>query len=213
MSHRFYWVSVFLLLLLFIFMMAILRLFEDLGVDHRDVELAGGLTSTLYLPDVSNLPKRPETRSDQRIPGVLLVHGYSLDRQMMSVLARRLTNNGYGVLTIDLRGHGDNHNPIPDNLVPLLDDVASAVRYLRRQPMIDPSRIVLIGHSFGASLVLGYAEQIRGSAGSWYFRALSRSYPGTSLVFCSFTRKANPDYNLTAKTSTRANQPLERVRF
>ena len=57
---------------------------------------------------------------------------------MMSVLARRLTNNGYGVLAIDLRGHGDNHNPLPDTPVPLLDDVGSAVRYLRRQPMIDP---------------------------------------------------------------------------
>jgi pimeloyl-ACP methyl ester carboxylesterase len=157
MAYRLSRVYLSLILLLFIFIIGGLRLLEDLGVDHRDVKLAGDLPATLYMPAASKANHLAQ-KANRGFPAVLLVHGYSLDRQMMSVLARRLTRNGYSVLTIDLRGHGDNHNPFPAQLAPMSDDVGSAVRYLRQQPMIDPAKIVLIGHSLGASVIMDYVQ-------------------------------------------------------
>src|SRR5512134_4152509 len=83
------------------------------GPTHVDLEIPGGIPATLYLPgppaDGPRLPDPPGAGSAP--PAVLLVHGYSADRAGMSVLARRFANAGYGVLAIDLRGHGRNERP------------------------------------------------------------------------------------------------------
>ncbi|HEV2171406.1 MAG TPA: alpha/beta fold hydrolase, partial [Candidatus Binatus sp.] len=95
----------------------------------------------------------------QRPPAVVLIHGFSADRAFMSGLARRLTQNGYGVLAIDVRGHGENRNPFNggEGEGGLRDDVKKAVEYLRASNFVDGSRIVVIGHSMGAGAALDYA--------------------------------------------------------
>jgi len=96
----------------------------------------------------------------ERPPAVVLIHGFSGDRRLMSTLARRLAENGYGVLAIDVNGHGENRNPFnggeaeTDNL---RENVKEAVDYLRSSDLVDGSRIVVMGHSMGAGAALDYA--------------------------------------------------------
>ena len=125
----------------------------------------------MYLPGATNqigpenpfyqtFPKPPE----QRPPAVMLVHGFSSDRVNTSVLARRIAQNGYGVLAIDLRGHGENRNPFDEG--GLRDDLEAAVEFLRHSSLVDGSRIMVVGHSMGAGAALDYAAHdpaIKGS--------------------------------------------------
>src|SRR5258708_5238945 len=96
----------------------------------------------------------------QRPPAVVLIHGFSGDRRIMSTLARRLAEDGYGVLAIEVNGHGENRNPFNDGEAEsdaLRDDVKKAVDYLRSSDRVDGSRIVVMGHSMGAGGALDYA--------------------------------------------------------
>lgn len=139
------------------------------GPPHMEFELSGGIPATLYLPGSGNpffaLQPLPP---DKRRPAVLLVHGFSSDRALMSVLARRIARNGYACLTIDLPGHGHNRNPFARNFgsETLRQDLTTAVNFLRTSSYVDGSRIVVIGHSMGANAALDYAAHdpnIKGS--------------------------------------------------
>jgi pimeloyl-ACP methyl ester carboxylesterase len=74
-------------------------------------------------------------------PGVVLVHGFSGDGEMMSVLARWIARNGHAVLTIDVRGHGANRNPFENGFLraDLRPDVRAAVD-------LSASRIASMAH-------------------------------------------------------------------
>src|SRR6516162_10790279 len=111
----------FCLVLTFLAMVTILGVQDAAGPAHWDFVLTGSEPATLYLPPRVRaigemVPITPPPVS-QRPPGVVLVHGYSADRVGMSVLARRIAQNGYGVLAIDLHGHGANRNPFSTKLV------------------------------------------------------------------------------------------------
>jgi dienelactone hydrolase len=149
------------LVVLFLGLIAHLQSLERGGPPHTFVMLAGGEPATFYLPGpgypfFEQFPK-PQA---QRPPAVVLIHGFSGDRVIMSGLARRLAQNGYGVLAIDVAGHGENRNPFKGDEVQggsLRDDVKKAVEFLRSSNLVDGSRIVVIGHSMGAGAALDYA--------------------------------------------------------
>ncbi len=130
------------------------------GPAHAFVNLPGQEPATIYLPGDRNaffhvIPPA------HRPPAVVLIHGFSADRQSLSSLARRIAQNGYAVLAIDVSGHGANRNPFPGgfgNLDALRPDVRNAVEFVRRYPLVDGSQIVVIGHSMGAGAVLDYAS-------------------------------------------------------
>ncbi len=159
--------------ILFLLGVARLAALDKGGPSHADVVLPGAIPGTLYLPDAGNpffgLPPA------QRAPAVVLVHGFSADREIMSVLARWITQNGYAVLTIDVRGHGANRNPFVDDFsrASLRPDLKAAVDFLRGSDLVDGSRIVVMGHSMGAGATLDYATNdpdLRGAvmiSGGW----------------------------------------------
>ncbi|MGH6631532.1 MAG: alpha/beta hydrolase, partial [Burkholderiales bacterium] len=92
----------------------------------------------------------------------MVVHGYTADRAGMSTLARRLTNNGFAALAIDLRGHGANRNAFGQDFggrSEIARDVRAAVEYLRGLQYVDSSKIAVMGHSMGAGAVLEYASR------------------------------------------------------
>ena len=148
---------------LVIYMMTLWRLayLEAGGAPHIDFQLKGGIPATLYMPPGENPNDRIEPLPPgARPPAVLLIHGFSFDRAMMSTLARRIANAGYGVLAIDVRGHGDNRNPFASSSAigaGLDGDVNAAIDFLRATPGVDGSRIVIIGHSMGAAASLDHA--------------------------------------------------------
>ena len=166
-----YRVGAFAVAIIFLITMLPMAHFQNGAPPHRDEVLPAGIPATMYLPGASNqpgpdnpfyqpFPKPPE----QRPPAVLLVHGYSADRISTSALARRIAQNGYGVLAIDVRGHGENRNPFDQH--GLQDDLKTAVEYLRQSNLVDGSRIAVVGHSMGAGAALDYAAHdpnIKGS--------------------------------------------------
>src|ERR1035437_5499507 len=146
-----------------VFILAIARLaqLENGGPSHTFIMLPGQEPATLYIPGPERaffmqLPKPV----GERPPAVVLIHGFMADRKLMSVLARRLAENGYAVLAIDVNGHGENSNPFGGGVGDagsLREDVKQAVDYLRSNPFVDGSRIVVMGHSMGAGAALDYA--------------------------------------------------------
>jgi len=163
-----------ILFILFLVTLGVLVEQQQGGPPHGDFDLPGNEPATLFLPGAPGpiftaLTLQPKAIGE-RPPGVVLVHGYSGDRAGMSRLARRMAQNGYAVLTIDLHGHGQNRNPFANSFAgqpePLRGDIKNAVDYMRNSQLVDPARIIVAGHSMGAGAALDYAEQDSGLAGS-----------------------------------------------
>lgn len=127
------------------------------GPAHESFSIGDGIPATLYVPfddDDGGLPyQRPE---GERPPVVVIAHGYSADQAVMSPLARSLAEAGYAALTFDFRGHGSNTHRFEGDLV---DDVSAVVDWAETSPLVDGSRIAVLGHSMGAGAVLDFATQ------------------------------------------------------
>ena len=158
-----------------IFLLATWRLgrLQRLGPPHFDTTLDGGVPATVYIPgkpgSFAHVPF--PLPAGERWPVVVLLHGYSADRASMSTLARRLSQNGIAVISIEFAGHGMNRNPFSHGETDdtLVKETMAAVDYARALPLFDASRIVVMGHSMGAGTALDYAQHdnaITGSASS-----------------------------------------------
>jgi len=160
-----------LALAVLLFALARLGVHQAAGPSHADVALPGGIPATLYLPRESHgpfgtLPDPPP--QDERPPVIVLAHGVAADREMMSTLARRLALAGYAVLSFDFRGHGENRNPFPRSPGrpdALREDFAAAVDFVRGSPQVNPSRVIVMGHSMGAGAALDFATRDPGLDG------------------------------------------------
>jgi predicted alpha/beta-fold hydrolase len=137
------------LMVSFLLTLAWLARLQHGGPARQDIELPGNEPATIYLPG----PGYPFYTSfappvEQRPPCV--VHGFTSDREFMSSLARRMAQNGYAVLAIDVHGHGSNRNPFSEGFESgpksiLYQDIKQAVDFLRDYPLVDGSRIVVMG--------------------------------------------------------------------
>lgn len=102
-----------------------------------------------------------------KAPGVILLHMFSRDRKDWHSLAKRLQKNGYGCLSLDFRGHGENlgesSNPLTwrkfteKDYAALAMDLEAGWRFLTNKPHIMKGRIAIIGASIGANLALNFA--------------------------------------------------------
>lgn len=91
-------------------------------------------------------------------PGTVLCHGMGTDHRAMRPSAQRLVRRGIATLTFDFRGHGRSDGVVDENAP---RDVIAALKFLRRHPKINPKRIALVGHSFGALAVILAAAKLR----------------------------------------------------
>lgn len=175
---RFY-LRILAFILAVIFLLLLVRIVQlgNGGPAHQSFELPGHEPATLYLPG-SGMPfyRLFPPPKEQRPPCVVLMHGFTSDRVMMSVLARRLAENGYAVVAIDAHGHGTNRNPFQEDSLGksvFLQDLGNAVEFLRNYQFVDGSRIVVMGHSMGAGATYDYATHdasIKGAvmiSGGW----------------------------------------------
>src|SRR5215510_9329267 len=109
------------------------------------VELAG----VLHIPD--------HRRAGQRLAAFLVLHGFmgSKDESHAEIQARMLCDFGYAALRFDMRGCGDSGGKRGYVLCQdQVSDTRNALTWLAAQPEIDPARIGVIGHSFGAAVAV-----------------------------------------------------------
>lgn len=101
--------------------------------------------------------------TEQPLPraGAILCHPQpatsSMDDLLLCAVASGLDEADMLALRFNFRGVGASEGQQTDGrLEPL--DIAGAVELLARQPLVDPPRMCLIGHGFGAIMALAYAE-------------------------------------------------------
>lgn len=105
----------------------------------------------------------PENRAEKS-PAILIIAGSgALDRdgkvneklnlRLYGQLAEALTAFGYITLRYDKRGVGASEgNYLAAGLWDFVDDARAAVQYLKSLPEVDPSKVILLGHSEGATI-------------------------------------------------------------
>lgn len=131
-----------------------------LAPEREAVRFSNGavvLVGTLSLP-----------RSGGPHPAVLVLHGSGPDGRQNTYydfLTRAFLRQGIAVLVYDKRGVGASsgdwgHSPFSA----LTDDAVAALRFLRRHPGIDSSRVGLWGGSEGAVLAPEVAVRVQGTA-------------------------------------------------
>lgn len=104
--------------------------------------------------------KHSETRG-----GILLLHGNTpLGRNLSlyRIMAKKLAERGYLILTIDFTGFGESDDPFHLEVQGALDrdrDVDASLEYLSSLDELNGEEIYLIGHSMGASPAMRLGAQ------------------------------------------------------
>lgn len=88
---------------------------------------------------------------------VILCHGFFSDKSRALDMARDLVPNGFNVLAIDLRGHGESGGQTTSFGAAERHDVLGAVRWLRANRAGRSRRIFGVGTGLGAAALLGAA--------------------------------------------------------
>ena len=98
----------------------------------------------------------PEGRApDQKLPTFIVAHGFvgTKDKSHVELVTRMLEEMGYCAFRIDFRGCGESEGARGE--VKCFDQVAdmkNALTFIAGREEVDPERIGVIGHSFGAAV-------------------------------------------------------------
>lgn len=124
------------------------------GVPRVDVKVAefrqaiqgdsvNQLAGRFYWPSLGQAP----------FPTVILCHGVSSHKETMTPLAIELVKHGIAAITFDFGGYGASYSR-PMAQASNLDDVQSVLRWTKQNPLVDPARLGLAGHSMGGTTAL-----------------------------------------------------------
>lgn len=105
-----------------------------------------------------------------KLPGILLIHEMGQDRRVWYPLSIHLAGRGYAILTVDLRGHGENPGKMgnpdktrdelsPEDFLMMPRDIRNSIGHLAIKREIDSGRICVIGAGLGANLALIAASE------------------------------------------------------
>ena len=129
------------------------------------------IVGTYYTPQTSS-PSNNSATTTTSTNAIILLHMLGHNRNDWNSFASTLSNksNGYAVLSIDLRGHGDsttqNGNTISfqsftaSDFNEMVADVKAAKQFLVTQKNINPNNIAIVGASIGANIALNYAASL-----------------------------------------------------
>jgi uncharacterized protein len=136
-------------------------------MEERVSFVSGGLklAGVLHLPDA--------TRG--KGSAFLVLHGFGSNKDggTAMIAAKMFANLGYAALRFDMRGCGESEGERGRVIcLEQVEDTRSALSYLAARSEIDPARIAVMGHSFGAAVAV-YAAGVDGrfaacvSTGGW----------------------------------------------
>jgi pimeloyl-ACP methyl ester carboxylesterase len=91
-------------------------------------------------------------------PTVLYLHGNGINMGANVDAAARLQALGLSVLMVDYRGYGESRGRFPSEQR-IYEDADRAWQYLTEERQIDPSQILLYGHSLGGAIAIELAHR------------------------------------------------------
>lgn len=95
--------------------------------------------------------------------GILFHHGYRGHKEYYFQFYIPLALNGCTILCIDARGHGKSKDEAfnRDYFPGIMSDVKKEISFLESLPGVDPTKLVMMGHSMGgtATLTQGYSDE------------------------------------------------------
>jgi len=109
---------------------------------------------------------------------ILFCHG--VQDNNASPMANLFSAAGFRVFQFDYRGFG-NSTKAQTTALGLRDDTLAAVAYLRSRPDVDPTRIVLAGHSLGGAMAIAAAAELE-AAGQPVAAVVSNAAPANSRL-------------------------------
>lgn len=126
--------------------------------------------------DLSGIVHFPaDLRSGERRPAFIVLHGFGGNKESGSsvTITEQLVRWGYVAMRFDFRGCGESGGKRGWILCEdQVEDTKNALVYLSSRPEVDPSRIALVGSSFGAAVAVyaaGVDERVAAvvSSGGW----------------------------------------------
>lgn len=140
---------------------------ESLPTENKQAESAkpiDGSTVTIDSPDGVKLVGTFFEAAKPNAPALLLLHQWQSDRHSFDDFAKQMQSKGFAVLSVDGRGFGESTKKADGTIVTagrtdadvkgMLGDVGAAFDFLAKQKNVDPSRIGIVGASYGSSLAL-----------------------------------------------------------
>jgi Esterase/lipase len=167
-------------LLAFIALIAGAALLDE-ARSHPDILLEHFTLADAFRTPVTHISN---TRSAKK-GTVILVHGSQCNKSMMVQLGKALAQQGLDAYAIDLPGHGASRATF--TLEKSHEAVRSAVSRLITMSGMEDSRVILIGHSFGATVIGPIALDRPNIAASIYLgpgevKALQRDAPRNVMI-------------------------------
>ncbi len=126
------------------------------GTSSYAVWIDDSLPLLIHEPDAG-------TWSGERMPVLVLAHDSIGDRSLLNSLARRLSRQGFAVVTFDARGQGRSRRSFERSVgfVPegLIEDFDTVVLWARGQAHFDGQHLAVGGPGRGAASALAYAAR------------------------------------------------------
>lgn len=142
---------------------------------------------------LSALVQKPETKAGEKIPMVLLFHGFSSNKTdpIVSILAARLEAKGIASIRIDFNGHGESDGKMYEMTVPKeIEDAKRTLEYAQNLDFV--SSVSAAGHSQGGVV----ASMLAGEVGNDKLQRLVLLAPAAVLRDDAIRgRTFNAEYN------------------
>ena len=85
---------------------------------------------------LASLVYTPTNTTTGDLPGIVVCHGFTCNKQAMQGIALELVKCGFVVVALDFRGHGESEGNLDADRLLLVDDVMAAVQYLKNLPYV-----------------------------------------------------------------------------
>ena len=132
------------------------------------------LMGILHLPETQGKPRTRTNSMQGKFPLVMICHGFgsTKSRERLVGLARALEKENIADFRFDFEGCGDSEGDLKTATIKNeISDLDSALRKILKQKSINKRKVVLMGESLGAVIILLYLVQNKFTAKTLVFWA------------------------------------------